>query len=71
MVGEPRKLNGKHSKFLLRQNSKIFEALGWGKGDWADTIRAGDRVDLAYSLQYSHYKGEERLNLSIEDIKQR
>ncbi|MFC2165936.1 single-stranded-DNA-specific exonuclease RecJ [Acidobacteriota bacterium] len=71
VIGEPRKLNGKHSKFLLRQNSKIFEALGWGKGEWADSIRAGDWVDLAYSLQYSHYRGEERLNLSIEDIKQR
>jgi len=71
VIGEPRKLNGKHSKFLLRQNSKIFEALGWGKGEWADMIRAGDWVDLAYSLQYSQYRGEERLNLSIEDIKQR
>jgi len=71
VIGEPRKLNGKHSKFLLRQNSKIFEALGWGNGEWADTIHAGDWIDLAYSLQYSHYKGEEKLNLSIEDIKQR
>lgn len=71
VIGEPRKLTGKHSKFLLRQNSKIFEALGWGKGEWADTIRAGDYVDLVYSLQYSRYQGEERLNLSIEDIKQR
>jgi single-stranded-DNA-specific exonuclease len=71
VIGEPRKLKGKHSKFLLRQNSKVFEALGWGNGEWADTIRAGDWIDLAYSLQYSHYKGEEKLNLSIEDIKQR
>jgi single-stranded-DNA-specific exonuclease len=71
VIGDPKKLNGKHSKFILRQNSKIFESLGWGKGEWADTIRAGDLVDLVYTLQYSHYKGEDRLNLSLEDIKQR
>jgi single-stranded-DNA-specific exonuclease len=71
VIREPRKINGKHSKFLLRQNSKIFEALGWGKGEWADTIRAGDWIDLAFTLQYSQYQGEEKLNLSLEDIKQR
>jgi len=71
VIEEPKKLNGKHSKFLLRQNAKIFEALGWGRGEWADAVCAGDRIDVVYSLQHSQYRGEERLNLSIEDIKQR
>jgi single-stranded-DNA-specific exonuclease len=69
IVAQPKKINGKHSKFLLKQNGKMFEALGWGRGDWADQAYRGDLVDLVYSLQFSHYQGEERLNLSLEDIK--
>jgi len=66
---EPKKLQGKHSKFLLRHSGRVFEALGWGRGDLADTIRKGEYVDIAYSLQNSVYLGEERLNLSLEDMK--
>jgi single-stranded-DNA-specific exonuclease len=69
VVAKPKTLNGKHSKFLLRQNGKMFEALGWGRGDWAEYAQRGDLIDLVYSLQFSHYLGEERLNLSLEDIK--
>jgi len=69
VVGAPKKLSGKHSKFLLRDDSVIFEALAWGKGRWADAVCAGDSIDLVYSLQLSHYLGEEKLNLSLEDIR--
>ncbi len=69
VVAQPKTINGKHSKFILKQNGKMFEALGWGRGDWADQAQRGDLVDLVYSLQFSHYLGEERLNLSLEDIK--
>jgi single-stranded-DNA-specific exonuclease len=69
VVAQPKTINGKHSKFILKQNGKMFEALGWGRGDWADQAQRGDLVNLVYSLQFSHYLGEERLNLSLEDIK--
>jgi len=66
---KPQKIQGKHSKFILEQEGKTFEALGWGKGEWADTVEKGDRLDLAYSLQVSEYLGKERLSLSLEDIR--
>lgn len=69
VVLEPKKLKGKHSKFLLKHNERVFEALGWGKGDLADTICKGELVDIAYSIQTSVYLGEEKLNLSLEDMK--
>jgi single-stranded-DNA-specific exonuclease len=69
IVAQPKMISGKHSKFILKQNGKMFEAMGWGRGDWADLAQRGDLVDLVYSLQFSHYLGEERLNLSLEDIK--
>lgn len=69
VVAEPRKLKGKHCKFLLKQAGRVFEALGWGKGDWAETIRKGEKVHLTYSFQKSHYMGQERLSLSLEGMK--
>ena len=69
VVSTPKTLSGRHSKFLLRQNGKMFEALGWGRSDWAECVQRGDLVDLVYSIQFSHYLGEERINLSLEDIK--
>ena len=69
VVSQPQKLQGKHSKFLIKQEGRIFEALGWRRDDWAEILQRGMAVDLAYTLQLSRYLGEERLSLSIEDIK--
>jgi single-stranded-DNA-specific exonuclease len=70
IVSQPEKIHQRHSKFLLRQNGRVFEALGWGRGDWAEVFSAGNRVDLIYSLQISEYLGEEKISLSIQDIRQ-
>jgi single-stranded-DNA-specific exonuclease len=69
LVADPKKLQRKHCKMLVRQNGRIFEALGWGKADWADSFKKGDRLNIVYSLQFSQYLGEEKMNFSLEDIK--
>lgn len=69
IISQPKKIQGKHCKFLVRQNGKIFESIGWRKGAWADMIDTGDRVDLVYSLMTSDYLGEKKVILSLEDIK--
>jgi len=69
VVRPPQKLGERHSKFYFKDDGLIFEALAWQKGEWADIIKAGDSVDLVYSLQFSQFSGEERLSLSLEDIK--
>jgi single-stranded-DNA-specific exonuclease len=69
VVGEPQVLQRKHLKFLGRQNGKVFDVVGWDKADWAHVLRRGSRVDMAYSLLLSEYLGEERVSLSIEDLR--
>jgi len=69
VIMDPKKMKGKHSKFLLKHSGRVFEALGWGRGDLADTICKGEYVDIAYSLQTSVYLGEKRHNLFLEDMK--
>ncbi|MGA2588060.1 MAG: single-stranded-DNA-specific exonuclease RecJ [Candidatus Aminicenantales bacterium] len=70
VAGPPKSLkNGKHAKFLLRQNGRLFEAVGWGKGEWTEGVRQGDRVAVAYGLQFSSYLGEEKLTLVLEGLR--
>ncbi len=69
VLSEPRVLQGKHLKFLARQNGRVFEALGWDKADWRHILHRGSRVSLAFSLMTSEYLGEQKTNLSVEDLK--
>ncbi len=69
VAGQPRKIQGKHSRFLVKKDGRVFEALGWRRGEWADQVKTGDRIDLVYTLQMSEYLGEEKLNLSLEDMR--
>jgi len=69
IISEPRVLQGKHLKFLARNDGKVFEALCWDKADWRHVARRGSRVSIAFSLMTSEYMGEQRTNLSVEDLK--
>jgi single-stranded-DNA-specific exonuclease len=69
VLGEPQVLQRKHLKFLGRQNGRVFDVVGWDKADWARVLRRGSRVDLAYSLLVSEYLGEEKVSLSVEDLR--
>ena len=69
VVSEPQLLQRKHLKFLARQNGRVFEAVGWDKGEWRHVLRRGGRVSLAFSLMMSEYLGQEKVSLSIEDLK--
>ncbi len=69
IVGPPQNLQGRHAKFLVRQGSRVFEAIAWDRGDWTQNFYKGERVDLAYSFQFSTYLGEERPYLCLEGLR--
>jgi single-stranded-DNA-specific exonuclease len=69
VISDPQVLQGKHVKFLARQNGRVLEALGWDKSDLRHVLHRGSRVSLAFSLMTSEYLGERKVSLSIEDLK--
>jgi single-stranded-DNA-specific exonuclease len=69
IIAEPQTLQGRHAKFIVRQGSRTFEALGWERGGWAERFHKKDRIDLAFTLQSSSYLGEEKSYLSLEGVK--
>lgn len=68
---EPQLIQGKHLKLYLSQQGRMLEALAWGRGDWCKSLGKGSRLDLVYTIQRSEYMGEERLNLTLLDIRTR
>jgi hypothetical protein len=46
-----------------------LEAVGWEKADWTLHLGKGDAIDLAFSLQLSTFRGEERAVICLEDFK--
>ena len=69
VMSNPHILKGKHVKIIVKKDRKIFEAMGWGRKDWADLIKKGDWADIVYSLNRTEYLGEKRFNLVLHDIK--
>ncbi|MDA2923744.1 single-stranded-DNA-specific exonuclease RecJ [Acidobacteria bacterium AH-259-L09] len=68
VVGGPWVLKGRHLKLQVRCDGSRVDAIWWRKGALADTISAGSRVDLAYTMSRDSYLGEEKLLLTIRDL---
>ena len=64
----PQLIQGKHLKFIARQDGRPFEAIGWDQAGRAAELQRGAKVDLVYSLQSSTYLGEQRYSLNLEDF---
>lgn len=69
MASRPQVLKGKHGKFMVKKDERVFEAMGWGKKDWVEGVERGDRADIVYSLSHNEYLGKKRLNFVLHDIR--
>jgi single-stranded-DNA-specific exonuclease len=69
VVGSPQVLQGKHLKFLARQNDRMIEVLAWDRKEWIGEVRKGGCLDVVYSLRSSTFLGEEKYSLSLEAFK--
>ena len=69
VVGTPKRLRGRHAKFLARQDGRTFEAIAWGLASWTEGVSSVDRVDLAFTLQSSSYFGQEQPYLGLSGLR--
>ncbi|MBM3292911.1 MAG: single-stranded-DNA-specific exonuclease RecJ [Candidatus Aminicenantes bacterium] len=69
IIGPPKRLQGRHAKFLVRRDGKTFEAIAWERAAWTAAVSKGDRVDLAFSLQTSAFFGEEQPYLGLAGLR--
>ena len=62
---------GAHIRLDLtdREGKVSLSAVGFGMGDYYSILKAGDKVDIAYTLNEYCYRGETSLSLHLEDIR--
>jgi single-stranded-DNA-specific exonuclease len=73
LAREPQVLKGRHFKFhLAGADGRVHDALWWGAAE-SDTAtpRVGQSIELAYRLETNTWRDETRLQLIVEDMKER
>lgn len=56
---------GKHLKLKVDD----FDAIAFGMGQLADSIKTGQLIDLAYNLELNKFNGSEKIQLKVKEIK--
>lgn len=61
--------DGKHLRLKIYKNGKYINCIGFNLGDLADSLKSGDKINLAFHMDINHYQGNETVQLIIQDIK--
>ncbi|MCX8160628.1 MAG: single-stranded-DNA-specific exonuclease RecJ [Candidatus Saccharicenans sp.] len=69
VLSEPTVVQNRHLKFWARQSGRVFEVMAWEKARCWPGLRRGSCLDLAYSLQFSDYRGKRQITLALEDLR--
>jgi single-stranded-DNA-specific exonuclease len=60
---------GKHIKLSLLRDGCELEAVGFNMGKLAQTLKIGDIVDVAGTLDINEFRGEQKIQMFIKDLK--
>jgi single-stranded-DNA-specific exonuclease len=60
--------DGKHLKLIVSQ-STIVDAIAFGMGELYSSLRPGQHIDVAYTIDMNVWNGSRRLQLKVKDIK--
>ena len=74
---EPVGKDNKHLRIMVKHNSHLVrKTIAFGFGDaekhpanWSETLRPGDKIDLAFSVSVNEWNGNRELQLMVDDIK--
>jgi single-stranded-DNA-specific exonuclease len=58
--------DGKHAKLTLTDGWLTFDAIAFGQAQGLGNL--GNRVDVAYNLEWNEYRGEKRLQLNVRSL---
>ena len=70
LYGTPRIVGNNHLKFKVRENGRVFDAIGFNLGSMIEKLTHGRRtLDVAFSLDEGEFAGESVPQLKIRDLK--
>lgn len=65
----PYVINKSHLKLLVGPEQAPFEAIWWRHARIANQIHQGSKLDIAYRLGRNSYRGIQKIQLTIEDLR--
>lgn len=63
--------DGKHLRLRCGDAAKTVNCVGFGMGEYADAIKEGDFIDIAFSMEINDFRGTKSVQLMLKDIKKR
>lgn len=63
--------DSKHLRMRLVKNNYCMDCIGFGMGEYAESISKGDIVNAAFQMDINNYQGNETVQLILKDIKRR
>ena len=58
--------DGKHAKLSLTDGRLTFDAIAFNQAQNLGSL--GNRLDVAYNLEWNEYRGERRLQLNVRSL---
>ncbi len=56
-----------HLKLLLKHNQTVIECLAWGIGEQVNLLQPKTKLDVAYTLKSTMWRGTEQINIELID----
>ncbi|HDQ43972.1 MAG TPA: single-stranded-DNA-specific exonuclease RecJ [bacterium] len=70
VVGTPGIVGKDHLKFRVRQEGKIFDAIGFGLGSLRYRLTPGEaNLDMIYVIEENIWNGQSRVQLRVKDLR--
>jgi single-stranded-DNA-specific exonuclease len=67
-VTRVRAANGGHAQLTLRRVRDVLDGIAFDRGDLAESVTEGDRVDVVGRLVSRRFGGFETLQIEIRDV---
>jgi single-stranded-DNA-specific exonuclease len=63
--------SGKHLRLVLDEDphSPVVDGVAFSQGEWAKSLRIGDRLDVVFQLEANEWQGRQQLQLNIQDLR--
>jgi single-stranded-DNA-specific exonuclease len=68
LLATPRVLQEKHLKLRVGTAARTLDALGWGWAARSPSFAAGQKVDMAFTIEENHYQDIASLQLIVKDL---
>lgn len=61
--------DSKHLRLRIAKNNQLINCIGFGMGEYAETISRGTILNLAFQMDINVYQGMENVQLILKDLK--